>query len=86
MVYADNEDLWTTVGFWVGLILWLCWTVFAMFLQVTLSPKIYRWAEALPGSDPDTDPPIKDKKFGFGLDNFLGYLAGTANENLIDLF
>ena len=32
MVYADNAKLWKTAGFWVGLILWLGWTAFAMFI------------------------------------------------------
>ena len=56
MVYADQQDLWKTAGLWIGLILWVGWTIFTMIIQVTISPKVMRWTDLPPGSDPDTDP------------------------------
>ena len=56
MLYAEQKNLWKTAGLWIGLFLWTAWTVFTMIIQVALSPKIMRWTDAPPGSDPDTTP------------------------------
>ena len=61
MVYANSYGLFDTAGFWVGLILLISWTIFIMIIQVTLSPKIFRWADLEPGTDPDTDPIIEEE-------------------------
>ena len=55
LVYADAMNLWATWDMWVGLILWIGWTVFVMIIQVVLSPKIFRWARASPDGDLITD-------------------------------
>ena len=55
LVYADAMSLWADWDMWVGLILWLGWTVFVMIFQVVLSPKIFRWARASPGDGSNTD-------------------------------
>ena len=60
MIYADQKKLWKTAGIWIGFTLWVGWTIFTMIIQVSLSPKIMRWTELAPGSDPDTDPVVDD--------------------------
>ena len=57
LIYVDANSMWHDWEMWLGLILFMGWTVFIMFIQVTLSPKIFRWANAAPGTDPDTDLP-----------------------------
>ena len=74
LVYADAMSLWADWDMWVGLILWLGWTVFVMIFQVVLSPKIFRWARASPGGDLNTDSTDgteEEETFEGDVDSFI---------------
>ena len=75
MIYVDANSMWADWETWLGLILWVGWTVFIMIIQVTLSPKIFRWASAPPGTDPDTDPPVADVEDEVVDDDVDSFLA-----------